>query len=63
MRDPERIEPFLEALGRVWRANPDWRFGQLVLNVAGHGYCADELPDEIWSLEEDEWLVRIERET
>lgn len=33
MRDPKRIEPFLQELARIWRANPDLRFGQLVLDL------------------------------
>ncbi|MDE6946273.1 MAG: hypothetical protein K2P14_03715 [Anaeroplasmataceae bacterium] len=36
MRNPERIEPFLEELGNLWKENcPDWRFGQLISNVLG----------------------------
>ena len=30
MRDPERIDEILELLGRIWRANPDFRFHQLL---------------------------------
>lgn len=33
MRNPERIKPFLERLGKVWNKVPDWRFGQLMCNV------------------------------
>lgn len=36
MRDPKRIEPFLQDLGVIWKnCCPDWRFGQLVENVFG----------------------------
>jgi len=35
MRDPNRIEPFLEELGGCWRKVPDWRFGQLMINFLG----------------------------
>lgn len=35
MRDPERIAPFLNKLGELWRCYPDWRFGQLVWNLLG----------------------------
>lgn len=35
MRDPNRIEPFLEELGRCWHKVPDWRFGQLMMNFLG----------------------------
>ena len=34
MRDPKRIDAFLERLGRIWKEEcPDWRFGQLIVNV------------------------------
>jgi len=33
MRNPDRIEPFLNEVGKVWREKfPDWRFGQLMYN-------------------------------
>ena len=36
MRDPERIEPFMTEIGKLWKENcPDWRFGQLIENVFG----------------------------
>lgn len=34
MRDPARIDEILELLGKVWRAEPDLRLGQLIYNVA-----------------------------
>lgn len=34
MRDPNRIDPFLQEIGEIWKKNcPDWRFGQLIENV------------------------------
>ena len=34
MRDPKRIDEFLERLGTIWKEEcPDWRFGQLITNV------------------------------
>ena len=35
MRDPARINRILSALGTYWRANPDHRLGQIVVNVTG----------------------------
>lgn len=32
MRDPERIEPFMNELQELWEMVPDWRFGQLIMN-------------------------------
>lgn len=33
MRDPDRIDEYLDRLKWIWRCNPDLRFNQLVLNV------------------------------
>lgn len=34
MRDPKRIREFCNELADIWEANcPDWRFGQLLVNV------------------------------
>jgi hypothetical protein len=33
MRNPARIDPMLETLERIWKANPDWRLGQVVANA------------------------------
>lgn len=58
MRDPARIEPFLEELAALWKQHPDWRFGQLVYNVLtqlaryhdnGMGYALHEVSDEEFS--------------
>ncbi|MDV3428230.1 MAG: hypothetical protein LIR50_14630 [Bacillota bacterium] len=33
MRDINRITPFLEEIGTIWKEEvPDWRFGQLMYN-------------------------------
>lgn len=34
-RDPGRIAEVLKELEAAWRANPDLRLGQLVVNAAG----------------------------
>lgn len=36
MRDPERIPRILAKLEEVWRASPDLRLGQLLVNLVGH---------------------------
>lgn len=33
MRNPDRIKPFLETIGKCWTEVPDWRFGQLIENI------------------------------
>ena len=35
MRDPNRIDSFCDELKKHWHKVPDWRFGQLVVNVLG----------------------------
>lgn len=54
MRSPDRIDPFLERLGKVWKEVPDWRFGQLIANVL---LCQDE---DIFFLEEEETIKIFE---
>jgi hypothetical protein len=45
VRAPERIKPIMEELERVWRQNPDWRLGQLIVNASDPDpfYVEDEL--------------------
>lgn len=53
MRNPDRIEPFLCEIGKVWREKfPDWRFGQLMYNFFS------VLGDPFY-YEEDEFLVAL----
>lgn len=33
MRDPNRIDGYIEKLKKIWKRFPDWRFGQLILNL------------------------------
>ena len=36
MREPTRVFKFCNELAKIWRENaPDWRFGQLMMNVLG----------------------------
>ena len=44
MRDPNRIDRYLNMLALIWKENPDLRFSQLILNV---------LHDEDYYLEDD----------
>lgn len=55
MRDPSRIEPFLQKLGELWHYIPDYRFGQLIYRLA------DELGQDIHFPEEDMWLEKIDK--
>lgn len=55
MRSKDRIDPFLKRLGDVWRCAPDWRFGQLVVNVLG------SMPRDPFFPEEDEMIEYFEK--
>lgn len=57
MRDPGRIDPFLAALGDVWKDHPDMRFGQLVMNLSRE---EDNTFPDTWEWEDDEWVTRME---
>jgi len=54
MRDPERIDVFLERLRKIWMRNPDLRFGQLVLNVS------ENIP-LLYNIEDDEFIKKMEK--
>ena len=45
MRSPYRIDPFLRGLGEFWKQNPDWRFGQLIMNLSRRDLSAREVMD------------------
>lgn len=55
MRDPQRIDKFMNELGKLWRDKvPDWRFGQLMYNFL----CATGDP---FYWEEDEFLKKFKK--
>ena len=54
MRDPKRIKPFLKRLEKCWNEVPDWRFGQLMINVLG------ALPRDPFFQEDEEMIEHFE---
>ena len=51
MRNPDRIDKFCSELAAIWKEScPDWRFGQLMINVLG------SLPIDPFFPEEDKML-------
>ena len=49
MRDPARIDRLVELLRAVWNAHPDWRLGQLIMNVNPNGHSDPfHIPDDQW---------------
>lgn len=54
MRDPRRIYSFCNELANIWATEcPDWRFGQLMVNVLGKMQAEGRDP---FFPEEDEML-------
>lgn len=54
MRDPDRIDEILTALGKLWHEVPDQRFGQLIENYVIY-------PGAMWFQDDDETLARINK--
>lgn len=55
MRNPDRIDAFCTQLAKIWKEKaPDWRFGQLTMNVYGSMDVDPFFP------EEDEMIQIIE---
>ena len=51
MRKIERIDEFCQELAKIWKEKcPDWRFGQLMVNVLG------SIPKDPFFPEEEEML-------
>lgn len=56
MRDPNRIDPMLQAIAEAWKQCPDLRLGQLIVNAVNPGCPAPE----VFYMEDDELVRRIE---
>ena len=58
MRDTRRIRKFCNRLAAAWESLPDWRFGQLMMNVLGEMQYGGRDP---FFPEDDEMIEYIER--
>ena len=45
-RDPERIDPMIDALRALWHRHPDYRLAQLIVNLTG------KVSPEVYSFED-----------
>lgn len=54
MRDPNRIEQVLAKVQALWKLIPDWRLGQLLINLTESG-------EDLFYLEDDKLEERIEK--
>ena len=55
MRDPGRIDGVLRAVAARWRAEPDLRLGQLLVNAARFG----EPSADLFYVEDDDLVRRL----
>lgn len=53
-RAADRIDPFLQKVGDYWKKCPDWRFGQLLINVLGYS------ERDPFFLEEDDFIELLD---
>lgn len=53
---PTREEIFV-AIREMSDRYPDWRFGQMVVNIAN--WARDPAPESIWDVEDDEFLAAV----
>jgi hypothetical protein len=58
MRDKKRIPILLKELEKLWNKYPDFRFGQLIVNIFS---TQDEYKDAFFP-EDDKWLEWIKRD-
>lgn len=54
MRDPNRIDRVLAKVRTLWKQVPDWRLGQLLVNLT-------EVDEGLFYLEDDKLEERIEK--
>jgi len=64
MRNPNRIPPFVEELGKIWQKSfPDWRFFQFAENFLGYVY--DKTKFDPFYIEDEqaiEWVKKFAEE-
>jgi uncharacterized protein YihD (DUF1040 family) len=53
MRDPNRIDHILNLLKQMWKQVPDWRLGQLLINLTYRN-------EDLYYLEDDKLEERLE---
>ena len=54
MRDPNRIDEFLDKLKEYWKQIPDWRFGQLIENVMR--FANVDWPNRLFFIEDNDFI-------
>lgn len=59
MRDPNRIDGYMEKLKKIWKDSPDLRFGQLLMNLLGE--VQSELKKDLFYVEDKEFFDAFEK--
>lgn len=59
MRDPNRIDGYMKRLGDVWKDYPDFRFGQLLMNLLGD--VQREVKMDLFYVEDKEFFEAFEK--
>ena len=59
MRDPKRIDGYMKRLAVVWKDYPDFRFGQLLMNLLGD--VQEEVGMDLFYVEDEEFFAAFEK--
>lgn len=59
MRDPKRIDEYMKRLGEVWKKYPDFRFGQMLMNLLG--MVQREVGTDLFYVEDEEFFTAFEK--
>lgn len=59
MRDPNRIDGYCDRMKAIWGKVPDWRFGQMMMNIM----CdyLSETSRDVFYLEDEELFAWMEK--
>lgn len=55
MKNPDRIQPFMEKLAGIWSLQPNMRFAQIIELVKTYR----GLPENVFFLEDDMWSLAL----
>lgn len=55
MRDPKRIDSYVDKLKEVWVEHPDLRLGQLILNISSMHHI------DLYNIEDDRLFEMMEK--
>lgn len=59
MRDINRIDSYMARLKRIWKRYPDFRFGQMLMNLLGE--VQKEVGMDLFYVEDEEFFAAFEK--